>query len=98
VTVLAKETRDRRHNDKEEKMRTFLKEQHERFVLAFAVLFILSGGYLGNHSGLNTNTLLGAILAAVIIMGWVVSSTVAGCLQSIQATLLGLRDRDGGGL
>ncbi len=75
-------------------MRTFLKEQHERFALVFAVLFILLGWYLGNHSWLNTNTLLAAILAAVIIMGWIVSSTVAGCLQSIQATLLGLRNRE----
>lgn len=75
-------------------MRISLKEQQERFVFVFAAVFILAGGYLGNLSGLSVNTLLGAILAAVIIMGWIVSSTVAGCLQSIQATLLDLRDRD----
>lgn len=76
-------------------MRIFSKEQQERFIFVFAVLFILAGGYLGNHSALSINTLLGAILAAVIIMGWIVSSTVAGCLQSLQKTLLDLGDRDG---
>jgi uncharacterized membrane protein AbrB (regulator of aidB expression) len=76
-------------------MRISSKEQRERFVLVFAVLFILAGGYLGNHSALSLNTLLGAILAAVIIMGWIVSSTIAGCLQSIQRTLLDLGDRGG---
>ena len=76
-------------------MRISSKEQRERFVFVFAVLFILAGGYLGSHSALSINTLLGAILAAVIIMGWIVSSTIAGCLQSIQRTLLDLGDRDG---
>lgn len=75
-------------------MRISSKEQQEKFVFVFAVLFILVGGYLGNHSALSTNTLLGAILAAVIIMGWIVSSTAAGCLQSIQRALLDLGDRD----
>ena len=74
-------------------MRASSKEQQERFVLVFAVLFVLVGGYMGNYSGFTTNTFLGAILAAVIIMGWIVSSTVAGCLQAIQTALIELRDR-----
>lgn len=76
-------------------MRISSKEQQERLVFVFAVLFIFAGGYMGSNSALSVNALLGAILAAVIIMGWIVSSTVAGCLQSIQKTLLDLGNRGG---
>lgn len=64
-----------------------MKGQQERFVFVLAVLFIVGGGYLGNDSGLSTNALLGAILAAVFIMGWIVSSTISGCTQSIRMAI-----------
>lgn len=74
-------------------MRKASKERQEQLVLVFAALLILVGGYVGSGSGFGINTFLGAMLAAVIIMGWIVASTVAGCLESIQVTLLELRDR-----
>ena len=77
-------------------MRVSSNGQREQLVLLFAAVFVLAGGYIGyriGHSEFSTSTLLGAILAAVIIMGWIAASTVAGCLKTIQASLLELSEK-----